>query len=143
MFATCSQGTCQAGGYGAFMRIHHVQVSCPPGEEDRGRHFYVTGLGFEEIPKPAELASRGGAWFRHPGGAELHLGIEEPIAGRKAHPAFEVATVEELEQVGARLDSLGYEVDWSQRHNADRFERFHTHDPFGNRVEIVHPVTPT
>jgi catechol 2,3-dioxygenase-like lactoylglutathione lyase family enzyme len=65
------------------VRIHHVQVSCPPGGEDEGRTFYVDGLGFTEIDKPAELAARGGAWFRHPaGGAELHLGIEEPVTGR-------------------------------------------------------------
>jgi len=120
------------------MRLHHVQLSCPPGGEDQGRRFYVDGLGFTEIPKPAELARRGGAWFRHSGGAEVHLGIEEPAAGRKAHPAFEVASAEELERLGGHLQSMGFEVDWSQRHNAERFERFHTHDPFGNRIEVVH-----
>ena len=120
------------------MRIHHVQLSCPAGREDEGRRFYVDGLGFTEVDKPAELAARGGAWFRHPGGAEVHLGIEEPVPGRKAHPAFEVGSAEELESLAAHLESLGYDVDWSQRHNAETFERFHTHDPFGNRVEIVH-----
>ena len=121
------------------MRIHHVQLSCPPGGEDEGRRFYVDGLGFTEIPKPAELDIRGGAWFRHhDGGAEVHLGIEEPVTGRKAHPAFEVGSTAELEQLAAHLESLGYAVDWSQRHNAEAFERFHTHDPFGNRVEVVH-----
>ena len=125
------------------MRIHHVQVSCPPGGEDRGRDFYVDGLGFAEIEKPAELAARGGAWFRHDDGAEVHLGIEELATGRKAHAALEVGSTDELEQVAARLTSLGYEVDWSQRHNAERFERFHTHDPFGNRVEVVHEPAAT
>jgi catechol 2,3-dioxygenase-like lactoylglutathione lyase family enzyme len=125
------------------MRLHHVQVSCPAGGEDEGRHFYVEGLGFSEIAKPADLATRGGAWFRHAGGAEIHLGIEQPVVDRKAHPAIEVGTAEELEQLGAHLDSLGYEVDWSQRHNAEWFERFHTHDPFGNRIEVVHVLVPT
>ncbi len=125
------------------MRLHHVQVSCPAGGEEQGRHFYVEGLGFSEIAKPTELASRGGAWFRHAGGAEIHLGIEPPATGRKAHPAIEVDTAEELEQLGAHLESSGYDVDWSQRHNAERFERFHTHDPFGNRIEVVHVVPST
>jgi len=120
------------------MRLHHVQVSCPPGGEEQGRHFYVEGLGFSEVEKPTELATRGGAWFRHAGGAEIHLGIEHPAPGRKAHPAIEVGTATELEQLGAHLESIGYEVDWSQRYNAEWFERFHTHDPFGNRVEVVH-----
>jgi catechol 2,3-dioxygenase-like lactoylglutathione lyase family enzyme len=122
------------------MRIHHVQVSCPPGGEEQGRHFYVEGLGFSEIEKPRELATRGGAWFRHAGGAEIHLGIEEPVTGRKAHPAVEVDTARELEHLAEHLESIGYAVDWSQRHNAERFERFHTHDPFGNRVEVVRVV---
>lgn len=116
-------------------------MSCPPGGEERGRSFYVDGLGFAEIAKPAELATRGGAWFRHDGGAEIHLGIEEPAAGRKSHPALEVDTVIVLEELAAHLQALGYEVDWSQRHNAERFERFHTHDPFGNRIEVVHVLT--
>lgn len=120
------------------MRLHHVQLSCPAGREGEARSFYVDGLGFAEIPKPAELAARGGAWFRHEGGAEVHLGVEEPVSGRKAHPAFEVRSSHELDRVGALLAELGFEVDWSQRHNAEAFERFHTHDPFGNRIEIVH-----
>jgi len=27
------------------MRLHHVQVSCPPGGEDPARRFYADGLG--------------------------------------------------------------------------------------------------
>src|SRR5438128_782538 len=120
------------------MRIHHVQLSCPPGGEEQGRHFFVEGLGFSEIAKPVALAARGGAWFRHPEGAEIHRGVEAPVTGRKAHLALEVDSTAALEQLAGRLESLGYEVDWSQRTNAGWFERFHTHDPFGNRVEVVH-----
>lgn len=120
------------------MRFHHVQLSCPPGGEDEGRRFFVDGLGFAEIPKPTELAQRGGAWFRHPGGAEIHLGIDEPAQGKNAHPGLEVETTAELERLAAHLEALGYDVDWSQRHNAEWFERFHTHDPFGNRLEFLH-----
>lgn len=120
------------------MRFHHVQLPCPAGGEDQGRRFLVDGLGFAEIPKPAELAKRGGAWFRHAGGAEIHLGIDDPVPGRKAHPALEVETTTELERLAAHLGALGYDVDWSQRHDAETFERFYTRDPFGNRVEVLH-----
>lgn len=124
------------------MRIHHVQVSMPAGREDDARRFYADALGLTEIPKPAELARRGGAWFRGEGGAEVHLGVEEPFApARKAHPALAVDTLEQLEALGGRLAAYGYEVDWSQRHNAETFERFHAFDPFGNRLEVVLPVT--
>ena len=42
--------------------IDHIQLSIPPGGEDAGRTFYVEVLGFTELPKPPELAGRGGAW---------------------------------------------------------------------------------
>ena len=43
--------------------IEHVQLAMPPGEEDRARAFYVEVLGLTEIPKPPDLAVRGGCWF--------------------------------------------------------------------------------
>ena len=120
------------------MRIHHVQVGMPAGQEDEARTFYAHGLGLTEVPKPAELAKRGGAWFRSPGGAEIHLGVEDPHRPQaKAHPALAVETEADLEAMGARLADLGFDVDWSQRYNAEGFQRFHVRDPFGNRVEIV------
>lgn len=123
------------------MRIHHVQVGMPAGNEDEARTFYADGLGLTEVPKPAELAKRGGAWFRSPGGAEIHLGVEDPHRPQaKAHPALAVETEAGLEAMGARLADLGFDVDWSQRYNAEGFQRFHVRDPFGNRVEIVWPT---
>ena len=78
-------------------RLHHVQVCCPRGGEADARRFYGEGLGMTEVEKPAELAGRGGAWFRAYDDegrvtAELHVGVEEPFApARKAHPAFAAA----------------------------------------------------
>jgi len=123
------------------VRIHHVQVGIRAGGEDAGRRFYRDGLGLTEVAKPAELAKRGGAWFRSPGGAEVHLGVErEPRPPERAHPAFAVDTESELEALGERLATMGYDVDWSQRHNAAGFQRFHVRDPFGNRIEVVWPL---
>jgi catechol 2,3-dioxygenase-like lactoylglutathione lyase family enzyme len=125
------------------MRLHHVQVACPPGGEALARRFYADGLGLTEVEKPADLVGRGGAWFRaydDTGAvtAEIHVGVEDPFApARKAHPALVLADVAELESVGARLAAAGFEVDWSQRHNFPGFERFHTFDGHGNRVEVL------
>ena len=124
------------------MRLHHVQVACPPGGEDDARRFYADGLGLTEVEKPAELARRGGAWFRWydergVAGAELHVGVEEGFApARKAHPAL---VVDDLDAVGTRLTDLGFEVDWTERHTFPGFERFHTFDGHGNRVEVLAP----
>ena len=125
------------------MRLHHVQVACPPGDEPAARRFYADGLGMTEVEKPADLRGRGGAWFRAYDdsgavAAEVHVGVEEPFRpARKAHPAFVVA---DLEEVAARLGRLGFEVDWSQRATFPSYERFHTCDGHGNRVEVLAPV---
>ncbi len=125
------------------MRLHHVQVACPPGGEAAARRFYAGGLGLVEVPKPHDLAGRGGAWFRsydRRGGvlAELHLGVEDPfVPARKAHPAFELDSVAALEAHAARLADLGFSVSWAERRTWAGFERFHATDPHGNRVEVL------
>ncbi|HET7196809.1 MAG TPA: VOC family protein [Nocardioides sp.] len=135
------------------MRLHHVQVACPPGGEDAARRFYADGLGLTELEKPADLRARGGAWFRDTSslgsstqgfrsshGAEIHVGVEDPFRpARKAHPALLLADVAELEAVGERLTGLGFEVDWSQRDSFPGHQRCHTFDGHGNRVEMLSP----
>jgi catechol 2,3-dioxygenase-like lactoylglutathione lyase family enzyme len=125
------------------IRLHHVQVACPPGGEDDARRFYAAGLGLTEVDKPADLAGRGGAWFRayDDAGAttaELHVGVEEPFApARKAHPAFVVGDEAALEATAARLEDLGFAVDWRERRTFPGHQRFHTRDAHGNRVEVL------
>lgn len=122
------------------MRLHHVQVACPPGGEVEARRFYGEGLGMTEVDKPADLAARGGCWFRAYDdsgavAAGLHVGVEDPFApARKAHPAF---VVDRFDEVAARLRELGFEVDESQRDTFPGFVRFHTFDAHGNRVEVL------
>jgi catechol 2,3-dioxygenase-like lactoylglutathione lyase family enzyme len=123
------------------MRLHHVQVSCPPGGEDGALRFYGDGLGMTEVEKPSALRARGGAWFRSDDGAEIHVSVEDPfVSARKAHPALLLADVAELEAIGERLAGLGFEVDWSQRHTFDGYQRLHTFDSHGNRVELLSPA---
>ncbi|GAB3037759.1 glyoxalase [Nocardioides flavus (ex Wang et al. 2016)] len=122
------------------MRLHHVQVACPPGGEDAARRFYADALGMTEVDKPADLVARGGCWFRayDESGevtAELHVGVEDPYApARKAHPAF---VVDDLDAVATRLRELGFEVDDSQRTSFPDHLRLHTYDAHGNRVEVL------
>ena len=125
------------------MRLHHVQVSCPPGGEPGARRFYRDGLGLSEVEKPAPLRGRGGAWFRGLDSrgrvtAEVHVGVEEPFApARRAHPALLLDSVAELEVVAARLGALGFEPDWGERHSLPGHERCHVLDAHGNRVELL------
>lgn len=129
------------------LALHHVQVSMPQGREDDARSFYADALGLTEVPKPGVLAQRGGAWFRairEDGAvtAEIHLGVDEPfVPAKKAHPALVVDSAQELEALGDRVARAGFEVTWAERHTLDGYERFHCRDAFGNRVEVLTPVT--
>ena len=115
------------------LSIDHIQIAMPSGEEAKARAFYINILGFTEIPKPAELAKRGGAWFQSEN-AQLHLGVEQDFhAARKAHPAF---IVDELDTLLAKALDAGYETDTSQP-PLDGYKRAHVFDPFGNRIELM------
>jgi catechol 2,3-dioxygenase-like lactoylglutathione lyase family enzyme len=115
------------------LSIDHVQIAMPAGEEAKARAFYNGQLGFTEIPKPPELARRGGAWFQS-GNVQLHLGVEIDFhPARKAHPAF---VVDDLDPLIANLRSAGYETDTTQP-PLDGYKRAHVFDPFGNRIELM------
>ena len=115
--------------------LDHVQIAIPAGAEDRARAFYVGLLGLREIPKPAAMAVRGGAWFVV-GEQGLHVGVEEPfVPARKAHPAFRLASADEVRALAKHLEAHGVEVRWSTE-TADAV-RFHCDDPFGNRLEMT------
>lgn len=112
--------------------IHHVQLAMPAGEEDRAEAFYADLLGLERVSKPQALAGRGGAWFRG-ADVEVHLGVEEGFRpARKAHPAFLVKGLALLEE---RLREASAPVRVDEPFEGRR--RFHTEDPFGNRVELI------
>lgn len=112
--------------------IDHVQVAIPVGGEPTAREYYGTALGMEEIAKPPALAVRGGCWFSS-GNAVLHLGVEEPFApAKKAHPAF---LVTDLDALAAALEEGGASITRSDG-ELPGIRRFHTFDPFGNRLEF-------
>lgn len=115
------------------LSIDHVQIAMPATEEEKARAFYVELLGFTELPKPPNLAKRGGVWFRS-GNVQLHLGVETDFRpARKAHPAF---LVDHLDSLIAAVQIAGYETDTSQS-PLDGYKRAHVFDPFGNRIELM------
>jgi catechol 2,3-dioxygenase-like lactoylglutathione lyase family enzyme len=113
------------------LAIEHVQLAMPAGQEQMARDFYQGLLGIPEVPKPPELAKRGGAWFEL-GPLKIHLGVEADFRpARKAHPAI---LVTDLEALISRLKEHDVEV------IADPMEgylRVYIADPFGNRIELM------
>ncbi len=77
--------------------IDHVQLAMPPGGEELATWFYAEVLGVPRIPKPPQLAIRGGCWFER-GSLRIHLGVQDDfVPAAKAHPAFTVADLDRLE----------------------------------------------
>lgn len=97
----------------AFTRFDHVQLAMPPGAEGLARQFYAGVLGFEEVPKPTELASRGGA--------------------KKAHPALRCSNYDSLLE---RLRSHGITVT-NDDLPFDGARHCYVEDAFGNRLELI------
>ncbi len=119
-----------------FVGYDHVQVCCPPNGEAVARAFYGGVLGLAEVPKPAELASRGGCWFQVGAGQGLHVGVLDPFApAMKAHPALRVRDVAALEALVERIAAAGHVVEWADVPIADA--RCKVVDPFGNLVELL------
>jgi catechol 2,3-dioxygenase-like lactoylglutathione lyase family enzyme len=115
-----------------FIRIDHVQLAMPKGEEAKARQFYGGILGLNEMEKPPLLAKRGGAWFAA-GTVQVHLGVEDDFRpAKKAHPAFALTDGIALRN---RLATAGYSVRDDDAISDVR--RFFTDDCFGNRLEFV------
>jgi hypothetical protein len=115
-----------------FVAIAHVQLAMPKGAEDAARLFYRDLLDMIEIPKPPELAPRGGVWFQS-AAVQIHLGTEEDFQpARKAHPALRCRDYPALT---TRLREKGVPV--HDDTSIPGVTRCHIHDCFGNRIELI------
>jgi catechol 2,3-dioxygenase-like lactoylglutathione lyase family enzyme len=115
------------------LSVLHVQITIPKGAEDEARAFYCGVLGLVEVPKPDELAGRGGFWLQL-GTFQIHVGTEEipSRADSKEHVAYEV---DDLDGWRVKLQEAGIAViDGIPIPHCRRFE---FRDPFGNRVEFL------
>jgi catechol 2,3-dioxygenase-like lactoylglutathione lyase family enzyme len=115
-------------------RLDHVNLTVPRAAEAASREFYGSLLGLAEIPKPAELLARGGAWF-DAGGLQLHVSLEDGQPPSRRHVCF---TVTDLEAARARFIEAGVAVLPDER-PVPGWARFYVLDPGGNRLEIAQP----
>jgi hypothetical protein len=114
--------------------LDHVQLAMPAGAEAdaQAEAFYVGLLGLLRVPKPPELAVRGGCWFEL-GAVKVHLGVEEEFRpARKAHPALVVSG---LDALCHRLDASGHPT--RRTEDVPGKPQWYVDDPFGNRIELL------
>jgi catechol 2,3-dioxygenase-like lactoylglutathione lyase family enzyme len=106
----------------------------PAGMEQAAREFYQGLLGIPEVPKPPELAERGGAWFES-GSLKVHLGVDGDFRpARKAHPAL---LVTDLKSLVARLRRNNIKI--IEDDPLEGYFRVYVADPFGNRIKLMEP----
>ena len=118
-------------------RLEHVQLAMPPGGEALARAFYGGVLEIPGIPKPPNLAKRGGCWFER-GDLKIHLGVEsEFLAARRVHPALLVV---DLPALVGRLKLAEHNV--HENELLDGYYRVYVDDPFGNQIELMEPGSP-
>ena len=118
------------------LSIDHVQLAMPEGGEEDARIFYRDLLAIPEVPKPPHLAPRGGCWFEK-GPLKLHLGVEQPFTpARKAHPALIVSQIGVLAEA---ISKAGFRV--VDDEPMAGFTRVYVEDPFGNRIELMEPMS--
>jgi catechol 2,3-dioxygenase-like lactoylglutathione lyase family enzyme len=116
--------------------LDHILLAMPKGQEEKARAFYGRLLGIPEVTKPANLAARGGCWFES-GQVKIHLGIDPQfVPARKAHPAFVVEGLTELIEI---LQQAGCKLTEDQP--LEGYNRKFVDDPFGNRIELMEPVS--
>ena len=116
-------------------RLDHVQLAMPEGGEQAARDFYGALLCLPEVPKPDDLAKRGGCWFER-GDLKIHLGVEQDFRpARKAHPALLVSDLIDLVR---RLENAGCRI--VEDEPLSGRARCYVDDPFGNRIELIEAV---
>ena len=118
-------------------RLHHIQITVPPGAETEARAFYCDVLGLTEIPKPPSLQHRGGFWLAL-AGQEIHVSPEAGVnrQATRAHIAYQV---DDLAAIRARLLNAGRNI--GESIPIPGYLRFECRDPFGNRIEFIQPET--
>ena len=115
--------------------IDHIQLAMPAGQEETARVFYSGILEIPEVPKPPELAKRGGVWFESDQ-VKVHLGIDPEFhPARKAHPAF---LIRDLSALVCKLRESGIQV--IEAEPLEGYNHVYIADPFGNRLELMEPV---
>jgi catechol 2,3-dioxygenase-like lactoylglutathione lyase family enzyme len=115
--------------------IDHVQLAMPAGGEERARAFYRDVLGVPEVPKPADLAARGGCWFES-ATVKIHLGVEQAFRpATKAHPGLLVSGLQHITELCRRQ-----QLEVVEGSPVGNCLRVFVNDPFGNRLELMQPL---
>ncbi|MBN9524022.1 VOC family protein [bacterium] len=115
--------------------IDHVSVLIT--DVPRSRAFYAGVLGLREIPKPRSFDFVA-LWFDLGGGQTLHL-LRKPRPDTRSPRHFALSVPDAR---AAREHFARHGVPTEETTVIQGCDRFFVYDPDGNRVEIIHWLTP-
>ena len=119
------------------IQLDHVAITIAPNGLPLAKIFYCEILGFEEIPRPPELAGLG-LWLKV-GKAQLHMTVEN-FPERTETIAHQAYLVEGLNEMVEKLEKNGFLS--SNLVSLNGYRRLKIRDPFGNRVEFLEKLNP-
>ena len=114
-----------------YIRIDHVHVTVPPGEEHKAQQFYANVLGFENMSRAKELSDSSGYWFKV-ADIEFHIDTKGDVAKGRQHFALEISNLKE-----ARQHLEANDVTIIEQTLILGRQRFMFMDPWGNRIEFL------
>ena len=118
--------------------IDHVQVAAPPGCEEDARRFYGDALGLEEIDEAAAARDAGRRLVpRRRAGAPRRRRRRTSPRDEGAPGVARLDSVERARAVAAARGGRAADVDWADPAEIPGTSRFFTHDPWGNRLELI------
>ncbi len=116
------------------VQLDHVNVVVPKSLETAAKNFYGSILGLKQIPKPAELQGRGGAWYQL-GAVQLHLSARADADAGQPRTGHVCYTVAEVALAEAQARAAGIEI-IPDDHPIPGNLRFYVRDPGGNLIEL-------
>lgn len=114
-----------------FKRVDHFHICVPAERLEEAKDFYGDVLGLQQIFRPDHLFSSAGYWFNI-GDAQIHIGVEPPLAQTIRHTAIEVADI-----AAAQLHLEQHDIQILAEPVIPGRNRFAFLDPFGNRMELL------
>ena len=118
------------------MRLQHVAVTFPPGEDEGIRRFYGGVLGLQEMPVPQAVAQHGWIWFAtRDEGIELHFIPDAQVPDPERHHHF-CLQVDDMADARRRLEDAGTRLIEPGSQIPGRARVF-LRDPWGNLIELV------
>lgn len=116
-------------------KLSHVNITVPPELEEVTKQFYTEVMKLLEVPKPAELKARGGAWYQL-GTVQLHLSREQRPPDNHASKRHVCYAVSSLTEAELHFREAGVEV-IPDNLPIPGLPRFYVRDPAGNLLEIT------